>query len=119
MLGPAVSPTQPGGSYVTQAIYDSRDIGAPYRLTTSTTGGYRHEEELDDPFHNTRVTVGRRGLLKALVSGHLDVEVSIHAPHDVCEAVLELDDNYRGEPGSQRRQECDARLQDALSGFAT
>ena len=103
---------------MTQPVYDSREIGAPYRLTTSTSEGYRREQQLDDPFHVTSVWVGRRTLLRALLRGGLEVGVSVHAPHDLAEAVLELDDNYRGETGSERRRECDARLNDALDEFA-
>ena len=102
----------------TDPVYDSRQSGPPYRLTTTTSEGYRHEQQLDDPFHTTTVMVGRRSLLRAILRGRLEVGVSIHAPHDISEAVLELDGNYRGEPGSERRRQCDERLASALSEFA-
>jgi hypothetical protein len=100
------------------AVFDSRKDASPYFLTTSVNGNtVDWRKPMSDPFHYTKLTTkfGWRDRLRILVGRPVTVCVSVHATPAVVEGVLELDENYRGQPGSQRRREADAELHAALA----
>lgn len=72
---------------------------------------------MPDPFHNTTLTVtfGWWERLRILMGRPVTVCVSVDATPEVVEGVLELDENYRGLSGSQRRREVDAELSTCFS----
>jgi hypothetical protein len=75
-------------------------------------------DPMPDPFHNT--TIRPRGWRVAIAVLRRRYEVSVHVggDRDIVEDVLELDDDYKGEPGSTRRVEWDGQFQQMLGDFA-
>lgn len=98
--------------------YDSRQTGPPFTVETRLNGQRLSYERIFDPFIATRVTVGWRDLLRGLLRRRLEVEVLVGGDREIVEDVSELDDDYKGQPGSSRRAEWDAQLQGALGDFA-
>jgi hypothetical protein len=98
-------------------VFDSRTDELPYDLTVFVDDeSITFRQPMPDPFHNTMVHIKPKWhtRLRLLFGGETVVEVSVGATHDVIEAVCELDANYRGETGSARRAEADAKLHQAL-----
>jgi hypothetical protein len=98
-------------------VFDSRTDELPYHMTTYVDGEViTFRQPMPDPFHNTTVHIKPkwRTRLRLFFGGETVVEVSVGGSHDIVEAVLELDANYRGETGSVRRAEADAELHQAL-----
>ena len=110
---------------MTKPIYDSRKDGYQFIIKTdvdlSDEPLYRAVEELDDPFvrHVVKVRFSLWERVRVLFGANTDVTIRLDASKPVQEAVLELDDNYRGMPGSARRRECEQDTQRALSRFAS
>ena len=110
---------------MTQPIYDSRKDGRQFIIKTdvdlSDDPIYRAVEELDDPFVRQIVKVRFCfwDRVRVLFGAKTDVTIRLDASKPVQEAVLELDDNYRGMPGSARHRECEQDMQRALSRFAS
>ena len=105
-----------------QPTFDSRERPDPYTLETivAMRTGYRLFSEsrtIPDPFVTHRVTLGLWHRICAVFDGMI-VEVRVSAPPDICEDVMELNDDYRGQPGSPRRNRVDAEFNDALHRFA-
>lgn len=102
----------------TSPVFDSRVDELPYRVSVTVNGEtIEWRKPLHDPFvHQVVVTeFSFRDRLKHLFTGYRhEVHVMVGARDDVQEAVLELDDNYRGKTGSVRRAKCDGELNEAL-----
>lgn len=95
--------------------YDSRETGPRFSVTSRVDGRTISVTSMPDPFMTHRVTVGWRDLLRGLLRRRrLEVVVMVDAPPDLVEDVLELDENYTGQPGSARRAEWDAQVGRAL-----
>jgi hypothetical protein len=100
------------------AVFDSRRDDLPYYLSIRVNGkAVDCRRPMPDPFHNTTLTTrfGWRDRLRILMGRPVTVCVSVDATPEVVEGVLELDENYRSQPGSQRRREADAELHAALA----
>ena len=101
-----------------RATYDSRETGPRYWVTTELgdrTIGFRQPQ--DDPFVNTVVVVGWRDLLAALLfRGRLIVRVVVGGDKDVCDDVLELDENAIV-PGRTRRAAFHQSMHGKLAAF--
>ncbi len=86
--------------------YDSRATGPRYWVTTEIAGraaGFR--KPLDDPFIRHTVTIGWPRLLAGLLHGRLRVTVTVGAPSDLMDDVLDLDLNYnRGHAAAPSEQ---------------
>ncbi len=98
-------------------MFDSREADLPYFLTTRVNGkAIDFYKPMADPFHNTTVTTrwGWRDRLRILFGKPTVVTVSVDATRAVVEAVSELDANYRGATGSERRRQADAEIDRAL-----
>lgn len=101
------------------AVYDSRETGPRYTVTTRI--GIRtieFEKPADDPFVRHAVTVCWKDVLREWLHGRpVRVTTLIGGDSDVIEAVSELDGNYRGKAGSTRRDEADAEIRAAFGGM--
>lgn len=98
-------------------VFDSRDGDPPYTVSSFVNGRpVDFLRPIPDPFVNYRVTTvwGWRDRLRILFGRPTVVVVAVGASAPVIEAVLELDGNYRGAPGSARRMEADAEVDVAL-----
>lgn len=73
---------------------------------------------IHDPFVHT--TIRPRGLrvLLGVLLGRYEVRVVVNADTETVERVLELDPDYRGAYGSERRKAMDAQFEVALNSFA-
>jgi len=103
-------------------VFDSRVDGLQYWVTTfADDKPIGVCESIDDPFVSQTVTThfAWRDRLAILFGKEWVVRVNVGGTRKITEAVLELDDNYRGEPGSERRAECDAQLHQALKDFGS
>jgi hypothetical protein len=89
-----------------------------YRVKVLENGRTRDDHAISDPFINTWVRP--RGLRAALgvLMGRYEVEVQVHADPERVEQVLELDPDYVGAYGSERRKAWNAQLNAALGAFA-
>lgn len=95
-------------------------MSAPYTITVYVNDKpVTFNEPLTDPFHNTRVHIAWRDLVRMLLRGHGEVTVSVSGDRDIVERVLELDPDYLGPPGSPSRTAWNAQLQGALHAFAS
>jgi hypothetical protein len=86
-----------------QPTYDSRVTGPRYHVTTrvgNRTIGF--QEPLQDPFVNHRVTIGRLGLLRALLCRRLVITVIVGGDRDVVDDVLDLDAEWLGGDSTRR-----------------
>jgi hypothetical protein len=100
-----------------EPTYDSRETGPQYHVTTFVDDklvGEMHSP-MPDPFANTTVTVCWRDALKAALRHRpIKVAVSIGATPDRVEDVLELNNDYRGEPDSTRHTEFAEQLRRSM-----
>jgi hypothetical protein len=103
-------------------VHDSRRDVAPYSLSTWVNGrAVDVRRPMADPFHHTTLTTtfGWRDRLRILLGRQVVVTVVVDGKPEVVEGVLELDENYRGLPGSLRRSEADAELLGHLQQVGT
>jgi len=98
--------------------YDSRATGDAYTVEVRERGSRLDRHAVADPFVNT--TVHPRGWRAALAVLLRRYEVSVHVSADLerVEDIFELNDDYKGQPGSTRRAEWDAEFQRGLEDFA-
>lgn len=104
-----------------QPTYDSRDTGPRYNVTTEIGDRtIEFRKPIDDPFVSQTVHIHWRDLVRHLLGlrRFLTVTVRVNGDRDVIEAVLELDANYLGLPGSQRRTAFNQEINDTLGGIA-
>lgn len=105
-----------------EPTYDSRETGPQYHVTAFVDDRLVNDEmhvPIPDPFSNTTVIIGWSDALKAALRHRpIKVSVSIGATRDRVEDVLELDDNYRGMPGSTRHSDFDESINQALRDLA-
>lgn len=88
-----------------------------YHTTTKVNGHTVGEfmAPIPDPLARTTVTVGRRDLLRSLLTRRsLTVEVLIGADSRTATRLLELDPDYLGPAGSPSRKAWDAALNERL-----
>lgn len=88
-----------------------------YYLTTAVQGKtVDWRKPMADPFVTGRLTTrfGWRDRLRILMGRPIVVEVSIDGSPETVEAVLELDDDYLGAYGSERRRAWNERVNAAL-----
>lgn len=101
-------------------VFDSRLVGPQYWLTTMVNDEVETwQRPIDDPFVRVIIT-GRRTFFGRLWDLFRKQEIVVMlgtVNPQLCEAVLELDDNYRGIPGSARRLDAEAAMHDALRSF--
>lgn len=71
-----------------------------------------------DPFIHTTIRVRGWRQALAILLRRYEAEVVVNADHATVEAVLELNPDYLGEPGSRRRARWDKELDAALHSFA-
>jgi hypothetical protein len=105
---------------LTVPVFDSRSEPDQYHVSSSVDGEtIEFMRSIPDPFVHHRLTIRPTwaGRLRVLLGRPVMVEVSIGGSRKVVEAVLELDGNYRGTPGSARRAEADVDLRAALRDF--
>lgn len=98
-------------------IYDSRETGPRYHVTSQIEDEtIAFQVPSEDPFIRQTVRIHWRDLLSHLLHFRrfLTVTVIVGADLDVMEAVLELDGNYLGPPGSKRRREFNEQLGKAM-----
>ena len=88
-----------------------------YTVVTRLNGRRICARKIPYPFARHTVHISLWDTLKGLLRG-LTVEVTVSADRDTEEAVLELNPDYRGLPGSERRKQCDAEMNEALGRFA-
>jgi hypothetical protein len=77
-----------------KATFDSAEGGSPYWVTTSVNGVQLGERtSIPDPFVRQTVRLHWWDAVKALLSGgRVEVEVTVSAPVEIMNDVLELDD---------------------------
>lgn len=98
--------------------YDHRETGDRFTVETRVEDRRVSLTPMPDPFMHHTVTIGWRDLLRGLLRRRLRVSVVVSGDHDIVEDVLELNADYTGEMGSERRAEWNAELQNALEEFA-
>ena len=94
-----------------------------YTVTTYERGKVLQALDVNDPFIHTtfRLKPGLRSRLEAAwaaLSGRFEYAVTVGARSDVVERVCELDPDYLGAIGSERRQRWDQHFQRGLGDFA-
>jgi hypothetical protein len=89
-----------------------------YSVAVWENGTILDRHPITDPF--IRTTVRPRGWRVALMVllGRYEVRVTVSADSETVERVLELDPDYLGAYGSNRRKAWDASLNEALASFA-
>lgn len=101
-----------------QPTYDSRDIGDAYTVEVREGDRRLSVQTTADPFVNTTVNVrGCRNAL-AVLRGRYRCSVHVDAAHDRIEDIFELNDDYKGERGSSRREDWDRDFNGILGDFA-
>jgi hypothetical protein len=93
-----------------------------YTIEVRDRSGRVSLDEIRDPFINTTIRVkpdawSRIRAAWDVLLGRLRYEVHVSAAHDVVERVCELDPDYKGEMGSERRRRFDELLERSLSDF--
>jgi hypothetical protein len=89
-----------------------------YTITISERGHQITHDPMPDPFHTTRIrTRGWRNALAVLLHRY-ELEIHVSADRDRAEAVLELNPDYLGPPGSASRRAWNAQLDRALHKLA-
>lgn len=101
-----------------RSTYNHRDTGDRFTVETRIDGKRNARATVPDPFVNTTVYVRWRDLLRGLFRRGLQVSVHVSGGHDICEDVMELNDDYLGEQGSSRRKAWDAQLEGSLRDFS-
>jgi len=102
---------------VTAPIYDSRETGPRYHVTSRIEDHtITFQAPIEDPFVRHTIRIHWRDLLSHLLHFRrfLTVTVIVGGDLDVMEAVLELDENYLGPRGSERHQKFNERLNRAM-----
>jgi|GEM_PF-3341376 len=99
--------------------YDSRQTGDAYTVEVREDDKRIDKHAVADPFVNTTIHVrGWRNALAVLLHRYCcSVHVGAVDPARY-EDIAELNDDYKGQPGSTRRAEWDAQLQRGLGDFA-
>lgn len=91
---------------------------APYRIEVRENGHVMDARAIVDPFIHTRIVPrGWRAAWNALW-GRTEFTVVVDAEPEIIEQVLELDPDYLGAWGSERRRAWDRQMQNALQNFA-
>lgn len=108
----------------TRSVFDSRETPYPYGLSTTIDGPggpeYRSHESMPDPFVTHRIHLRPSWVDRlwfVFSRKPYEIEVRLDAPPEIIEAISELDENYRGQHGSQRRARSDAEFSRALGSF--
>lgn len=96
---------------------------ARYSVEVLENGRRLSARPIVDPFINTRVhpgggLLGRLMVALQVLRGTYEVEVIVRGDSAIVEQVLELDPDYLGAWGSERRRQWDANLNNALASFA-
>jgi hypothetical protein len=101
-----------------QAQQEGRQRVARYSVTVFENHRRLDRRPIVDPFINTYVRPSGWRAALAVMLGRYEVEVQVRADKELTEQVLELDPEYLGEWGSERRKAWDARVQAAFASFA-
>lgn len=85
-----------------------------YSIAIWENGGRLESKDMPDPFHTT--TIRPRGLRAALavLFGRYELQVMVNGSAETVERVLEINPDYKGVPGSERRALFDAEIAGAL-----
>lgn len=101
-----------------EPTYDHRETGDRFTVESRVHGRRISLTPIQDPFVCQRVVIGWKDLLRGLVRRRLEVETLVSGDREIVEDVFELDNDYKGQHGSTRRQEWEAALERALGDFA-
>jgi hypothetical protein len=100
-----------------RATYDSRETGPRYHVTTRVNGRtIAFQAPVADPFVRQTVRLGIDDLLRALFRRRLVVEVIVGGDVEICNDVLELDENTLI-AGRTRKQAFHSHINEALGRF--
>lgn len=88
-----------------QPTYDGAKTGPRYHVTSRINGHtITHRYPIEDPFVRHTIHISWRDRLRSLFMRRFEVEVMVGGDRDIIEDVLELNSDYLGLGGSERRK---------------